>query len=364
MEYLAWFVLIFTGLQLLVALVNLLYATVWNQDNKEEFPGLVSVLIPARNEEENIAALLDDLQVQSYRKIEIIVFDDQSTDKTADIVLQKSNSDKRIKLIRSSALPQGWLGKNYACHNLSKAAVGKYFLFLDADVRIDQHVIGTAVKKLKTSGSSLLSVFPQQIMLSAGEMAVVPLMNYILLTLLVLPLVRYSGFSAISAANGQFMLFDASVYKKILPHKVFKAEKVEDIKIARMLKRQKYKISCLIAQNGIRCRMYHSYAETIQGFSKNMVMFFGNSYIAAFLFWLVTTFGFVPFIYTGSVNALLIFVTMIMMTRILVSYASGQSTGVNLCLIIPQQINMVIILIRSIHAKLFGELEWKGRKIK
>lgn len=363
MEYLAWFVLIFTGLQLVVALVNLLFASVWTEDNEDDFPELVSVLIPARNEEENIAALLDDLKKQSYRKIEIIVFDDQSTDNTAAIVQEKGDSDRRIKLIRSSALPQGWLGKNFACHNLSKAAVGKYFLFLDADVRLDQHVIGTAVKRLKTSSSSLLSVFPQQLMHSVGEKAVVPLMNYILLTLLVLPLVRYSTFRAISAANGQFMLFDAIVYKKILPHKLFKAEKVEDIKIARMLKRRKYKISCLIAKNGIRCRMYRSYAETIQGFSKNMVMFFGNSYIAAFLFWLITTFGFVPFICVGSVTGLVIFIGMVLLTRVLVSMAGGQSVKDNLLLFIPQQINMMVILVRSVRSTLSGELEWKGRKI-
>src|SRR5512140_362775 len=123
MIYLAYFVLGFTALQLLTSLVNLLFLEKPAKRFLQNY-SLVSVLIPARNEEENIRNILQDLLLQDYKNIEIIVFDDQSEDTTADIVKEFERKDPRITLISSHALPEGWLGKNFACHNLSQAAKG------------------------------------------------------------------------------------------------------------------------------------------------------------------------------------------------------------------------------------------------
>jgi len=134
MVYIAYIILVFTVIQLLVALANLCFET--NLPKTDYVPDvLVSVLIPARNEEENIGTLLDDLINQEYRNIEVVVFNDQSEDRTAEIVTEYTIRDKRISLLNSGGLPEGWLGKNFACHSLSGKAHGKYMLFLDADVR-------------------------------------------------------------------------------------------------------------------------------------------------------------------------------------------------------------------------------------
>ena len=136
----AYFIFGFTLLQLLIVTVNLIFKEKINH-LESDFNGLVSVLIPVRNEELNIGNLLSDLQKQDYPNIEIIVFDDQSTDNTSEIVKQFMESDNRIKLIRSMELPSGWLGKNYACHEMSKHAKGNYLLFLDADVSLKRRII-------------------------------------------------------------------------------------------------------------------------------------------------------------------------------------------------------------------------------
>jgi cellulose synthase/poly-beta-1,6-N-acetylglucosamine synthase-like glycosyltransferase len=146
-----------------------------------DFNHLVSVLIPARNEEKNIAKLLNDLLDHDYKNIEILVFNDQSTDKTAEIVTGFSQKDSRVKLINSDGLPEGWLGKNHACHSLSKLAKGKYLLFLDSDVRIGNGIIRQTCTFSDKHKLGLLSIFPRQIMVSAGEKAAVPLMHFILL---------------------------------------------------------------------------------------------------------------------------------------------------------------------------------------
>jgi cellulose synthase/poly-beta-1,6-N-acetylglucosamine synthase-like glycosyltransferase len=177
--FLAYIVFAFTLVQLLVALVNLLFET--NLPGSDNFSNdLVSVLIPARNEENNISNILDDLINQDYVNIEVIVFNDQSDDKTAEIVTEYTIRDSRIRLVNSAGLPDGWVGKNFACHSLSQKASGKYLLFLDADVRIGHNLMGYAVSFSKKHDLGLISIFPKQIIKTAGERITVANMNYIL----------------------------------------------------------------------------------------------------------------------------------------------------------------------------------------
>ena len=135
MQYLAYISFAFVLLQLINVLLNF----VFNQklhSSSIELDEMISILIPARNEEQNIGFLLDDLSKCGCEKLEIIVCNDQSTDNTVNIINQYSKNDNRIKLYQSAELPDKWLGKNHACYQLAQKAKGRYFLFLDADVRI------------------------------------------------------------------------------------------------------------------------------------------------------------------------------------------------------------------------------------
>ncbi|MBN2570753.1 MAG: glycosyltransferase family 2 protein, partial [Ignavibacteriales bacterium] len=225
MIYITYFILIFAGIQFFVALSNIIFSLVLKKRITLEKP-FISVLIPARNEEENITDLLNDLLEQDYENIEIIIFNDESTDNTERIVKDYMKKDTRIKLINSDGLPGGWVGKNYACNSLAKNANGGYFLFLDADVRVGKNLIDSVLSHIQKYKLSLLSIFPKQIMLTRAEKIVVPLMNFILLSLLPLRLVRKSKFSSLAAANGQFMFFDSECYRKLEPHKKFRNSKV------------------------------------------------------------------------------------------------------------------------------------------
>ncbi len=361
MEYLAYIVAGFTIVQLLISLFNLIF----NQklSKPTELNDLVSVIIPARDEENNINHILSDLQMQDYHNIEVIVFNDQSTDKTADIVEQYAKKDPRIKLLSSSGLPANWLGKNYACHIGSQHARGLYYLFLDADVRISNDLIIRTAYFLEKEKLGLLSIFPKQTMRTFGEYLTIPIMNYILLTLLPLKMVRKSNFASISAANGQFMLFNADIYQKYKPHEIMKNQKVEDIEIARYLKKQQIKIACLASNSDVSCRMYNNYRDAVTGFSKNVTTFFGNSTVLALLFWLVTTFGSIPVFLVYKIKGLLIYTIFVIITRLFVSLASNQSIILNILFHIPQQITVGYIILRSIQNKYYRKYKWKGRNI-
>jgi glycosyltransferase involved in cell wall biosynthesis len=172
----------------------------------------VSILIPARNEAEDIIPLLASIHQQDYQNYEVLILDDNSTDDTYKICAVFCAKHPRFKLIKGRALPAGWLGKNYACHQLAQHATGDFYLFLDADEQVQNGLINSAVHRMKLRGLSLLSLFTNQTMRSVGEEMVVPLMHYILLNLLPLRLVYLLKTAALSAASGQFMLFDAAGY--------------------------------------------------------------------------------------------------------------------------------------------------------
>ncbi len=356
------FILFFAVLQLVVAVSNLIFRQPLPKNRVHSNP-LVSVLIPARNEGKNIGNLLTDLIRQNYSNLEILVFDDQSTDNTAQIVTDFVKKDTRIQLIKSTGLPNGWLGKNFACSSLATKATGNFYLFLDADVRIRGSIIEKTISFSKKHNLGLLSIFPQQIMKSTGEYVTVPNMNFILLSLLPLVLVRKSRFSSLSTANGQFMLFSAEAYRHIKPHEVLKQEKVEDIKTARLFKKEKIKIASLSGIEEISCRMYNGFTEAINGFSKNVIQFFGGSAFLAIFFWLITTWGFLVIIFTFPGFIFWSYLGILVLTRLFVSLASKQSSFRNIILLVPQQMALGIIIYSAIINLLKKQLEWKGRNI-
>jgi glycosyltransferase involved in cell wall biosynthesis len=358
----AYIILAFTAMQLIVALMNLLPGASLPKkaDSSSE---LVSVLIPARNEEKNIGNILQDLIGQEFENIEIIVFDDQSEDNTRTIVEGFSYSDKRIRLVSSPGLPEGWLGKNHACHSLSEYAKGKYLLFLDADVRIKNNTIGKTVAFAKKEGLSLISIFPKQVIVSIGEKITVPNMNYILLSLLPLVFVRRSKFTSLSAANGQFMFFSADDYHSIKPHRLLKGNKVEDIAISKYLKEKDHKIACLAGDDNINCRMYTGFSDAAEGFSKNVIAFFGNSFLFAVMFWLITTFGFLVPLFFLSKDLFVGYLIAYLLTRVFISIASYQNIIENLGFIIPLQYSMGIFIYKAFINKFYKKFQWKGRNI-
>ncbi len=362
MIYIAWFIFFFTILQMLIAFVNLISRPrLMNLPSPSE--GLVSVLIPVRNEEHTIHNVLNDLIHQEYKNIEILVFDDESEDDSAAIINEIIRHDSRIRLISSTGLPNGWLGKMHACHVLSQQAKGEYYLFLDSDVRIKKNAISKAVGYMQKHSPGLLSVFPQQVMKTPGEWLAVPIMNYILLSLLPLILVRFSRFPSLSAANGQFMLFQASLYQTFLPHEKTKMNLVEDIAISRLYKRNRIRVTCLVGDETIQCRMYTGFLAAVHGFSKNIIVFFGNSFLLALFFWLTTTMGFAVVLSFLPLNIFILYLIVYFLIRVMVSLISRQNILLNIICIIPHQIAIGIFITQAIINTLSNKYLWKGRYI-
>ena len=364
MTTLAYIVVGFGILRLVIATLNLLLQERLPQPRGRESLPSLSVLIPARNEANNIEALLSDLtHVKSGCLIEIIVCDDASEDSTAELVETWMQRDSRIRLIYSSGPPSGWLGKNHACHLLSREARGEYLLFLDADVRLNPAFIERALSYATTHRLGLLSLFPRQRMQTWAERVSVPNMHLILLSLLLLPSVRRVGFSSLSAANGQCMLFNGAVYRVLQPHDRFRHSRAEDIAIAREFKRKGYRISCMSSTKLIECRMYDSLSAAIEGFAKNITLMLGGSYILALLYWSLTSMGWLA-VWLGRAELLLPYLLTELAIRVFVSICSNQSIVYNIILAPAQQLLLGLFIIKSwVNSRRKLGFTWKGRSI-
>ncbi len=356
--------IVFVGIELIVSLSNLLlYSPFSKKGNGTQSDRLVSVLIPARDEQENIGKLLNDLALQSYINYEVVVYDDMSRDCTPQIVEEFRSKIANLKLIKGGELPIGWLGKNFACFSLSKEAKGDYLLFLDADVRVGSNMLERVINYHQKRKLNLLSIFPVQIMKSVGERLTVPLMNQILLSLLPLPLVRISSRPSLSAANGQFMLFDKVSYFELNPHFELRVSRVEDIDCARLFKKRGRSVACLPGSRDIECRMYSGLRSATDGFSKNIVRMFGNSPLAASLYWGLSISAIVVPVSAPSKEGVALLVLLQLMVIITISALSRQNIVLNIISFVPRQFILGYIIFKSVINSKRGNLIWKGRNI-
>ena len=328
------------------------------------YSDLVSILIPARNEQDNILSLLETIHQQDYNTYEVIILDDDSSDDTYNICAAFAAEHPKFKVIKGQPLPNGWIGKNYACHQLAKQANGRYLLFLDADETVSKNLINSAVHRMHLRGLGLLSLFTNQEMKTLGELAVVPLMHYVLINLLPLRLILLVKKQAsVAAASGQFMLFDAPVYHNYQWHKVVRDKVVEDVEIMKAIKAHGYNGEGLLANGMISCRMYTGYAEALNGFSKNFMAAFNYS-IPMFVIYLTLIIGGpLLILYTGSLQLSIFMIGLIMLSRVMISFLSGQNVLLNLLLHPLQMLSLLIIGVKSIQKHVTKTTEWKGRKV-
>jgi len=329
----------------------------------KHYHDLVSILIPARNEEENIILLLESIRRQDYENFEVIVYDDDSSDRTYAVCASFAKMDTRVRVIKGGALPPEWLGKNHACHQLAKKAKGSYFLFLDADERVGHGLINSAVHRMKLYNLSLLSLFANQDMLTPGEKVTVPLLHYLLLNLLPIRLVFLTKSPLIATACGQFMLFDADTYREFKWHSLVKDKIVEDAELMRQVKSQGCRGEVLLANGMLHCRMYSHYQQAISGFSKNALGAFNDSITGLLIYILLMIGG--PMIVLMTLNPSLVFfmASLIALSRVMISLASGQSVFYNLLLHPVQMFNLTLIAFLSIQKSLTRTNTWKGRAI-
>lgn len=360
---LIYFIFFFLILRFTVTLFNFI-SNPKLTSSPREYDDLVSILIPARDEEKNIQNLLESIRDQDYQNYQVIVLDDSSSDDTFNICENFAVLDRRFSVIRGKELTKEWLGKNYACYQLAEEAKGRFLIFLDADETVADGLINNTVHRMKFYRLDLLSLFTNQVMVSLGERMIVPLMHYILLNLLPLRLVRLSKSPAFSAASGQFMMFNADNYREYQWHEQVKMKVVEDIEIMRSVKAAGLRGEALLANGYVFCRMYTSFIEAFRGFSKNLLAGFNNNVPGLFFYLLLVILGPFAIAYILSAELLFFALALIILSRVMISLMSGQSVWLNVLLHPLQLLSMLFIAVVSVKKYFTKTIVWKGRPIK
>jgi len=252
---------------------------------------LVSVLIPARNEEENIENCLRSLRMQDYANFEIIVLDDNSEDRTAELVERMAAKDDRIRLIKGQPLAQGWAGKPFACYQLAEKAKGSWLLFIDADTTHAPHMLRSTMAIALELKPSMLSGFPRQMAESLSEKIAMPVLYLVIMSLMPLWWVHRSKGHKPSLTIGQFILFSREGYWRMDGHMVVKDRILEDVWLGVETVRHGGRHIAIDLSTVFYCRMYRNVGKMWEGFVK----------------WMYSVAGLSPFALAGLVAAGIVF---------------------------------------------------------
>jgi len=344
---------------------------------------LISVLVPARDEEQSIERCVRSLVAQTYERLEILVLDDHSSDTTAAIVQRiiselPLQQQGRLRLLQGDELPLGWGGKNFACHQLAQHAHGDYLFFTDADTIHDPKMVVSVLDYMQDQSVSLLTAQPTYELNSLGERLVVPLLTFTILTLLPVALIPVRPEPSLATGNGQLLCFERSAYTSTGGHESVKNRILEDVLLARAVKAAGFRMVFVDAQDLVRCRMYRSFAEIWSGFSKNLFAFYNYALPFALIGILLNALLFIvppllilaaPFIHLSPATllyAMSAYVLAVLMRVLLTLRFTHVQQGrmLLLCFLHPLSIALeCLILLNSIrwHYRKEGTM-WKGRR--
>lgn len=231
---------------------------------------LVSVIIPARNEQGNIGPCLDHVLAQTYQTFEVIVLDDRSDDATRQEAATRQATDDRVRIESGVERPEGWMGKVWACHNAQQKARGDILLFIDADVRLEPEAIRQAAHYLTEKKLGALSVFGMLTMVSFWEWVVQPVVGGLILQNNDPAEVNDPAKPEKVMANGQFIMATRDAYDAVGGHESIRGEILDDVGFARRCKTESVPYHMVYGRELFGCRMYKSLSEIWEGWTKNL----------------------------------------------------------------------------------------------
>ena len=283
----AMFIVLFLLFGLITALVNSLTVRRFDQYPRTNRTPRVSVLVPARNEERNIEACVTSLLEQDYPDFEVIVLDDHSTDNTLSILARVASQDNHLQIMEGRPLPNGWLGKHWACHQLDRAATGELILFVDADTRHTPDMLLDSVSALLAERADLVTAFPREEVVTWGERLLVPVIGFGIFTFIPIRLVQRLRLAALSVTIGQFMLFRRAAYDAVGGYEAVRVEIVDDMVLGRRIISSGLEWRLLDGTRHVSCRMYRGFWEAVGGFSKSLFAVFDYRILPYFIGWLL-----------------------------------------------------------------------------
>lgn len=240
---------------------------------------LVSVIIPARNEAAAIERTVRAMLAQTYSPLEVLVVDDRSEDATGSILEAMAREDARLRVVAGSEPPAGWLGKPWALQQGSRAARGEILLFVDADILYEPPAVAAAVAHVQRSGAAMVALAPHLIMGSVAERVAMPMLAMALYVFIPTWLSNRTTFARLGIGGGTGNMIRRSDYEAAGGHETLRDAVVDDVGMARLLRRHRCRTVVVRAGELVSVRMYEGGRAIVEGFTKNSFAVFGRSYI-------------------------------------------------------------------------------------
>ena len=323
----------------------------------------VSVLVPARNEEDNLRALLPTLLSQQGVDLEVVVVDDASEDGTWDVL--QAHAEARLVAVRGSGPPEGWVGKVHALYQATRRATGDVFVFLDADAQLrDPEALARLVGRWTDNGGDGTALTGLPRYLDRGAPALLTsLVPFAVLAALPIPLVHRVQSPGLSALNGQIWVLGAADYRRLKPHEENRGEVLEDVMIGRFLKREGVRLHFEGLGGEVAVRMYRTFTEAWQGFRKNAYLLAGGGPVAFALFFALYTLSWVvpSVLWLGGTGGLVALETL-MLIKLIVDRAGRFPLWVSLLAPVTLALGALLQL-DSAWAHARGTVAWKGRAV-
>ena len=335
----------------------------------------VGVIIPARNEAENIEECLASLTKSKYPNFEIIVVDDRSEDGTAELARTvPPGNAKRLVVIDGEALPEGWLGKPWACQQGARATSAELLVFADADTTHGDRLLSRSITELQNEDADLLNVLGFQVMESFWERLVLP--QIFLAVVFRHPDLERSARSSQwqdGVANGQFMLMPRTSYEAIGGHESVRDRVLEDLALAQTVKRHGRTFVIRMAMDDLTTRMYHSLGGLIAGWSRliqmgstqgqPLVSSFGVVAVATFCFWIVPPLMLLSALLGFGGETLLIWSALVCSLSVGIHAAFLHFLGAPAYYAVFYPLGSFVVLYIMIRSKVrASDVEWKGRR--
>jgi cellulose synthase/poly-beta-1,6-N-acetylglucosamine synthase-like glycosyltransferase len=352
--------LLLSAIPLVFTLLNAVSIRVIKRKDAQEITSGVSILIPMRNEENNAHGVISAILKSKFLKnSEILVLDDQSSDQTSEILQQYPG----IKTLTGTELPAGWLGKNFACHQLVAHSSGDYLVFLDADVRLSPLAISAAITTMERLEWQFISPYPRQIAQSFFERLIQPLLQWSWLSSVPLRFAERATFASMVIANGQFLIVKRAAYLAVDGHKTIRHEVLDDLELARLLVKSGYRGGVAEGSAIADCRMYENRTDLFNGYSKSLWRAFGSPFgaLASALFLFAT--GVLPLLLalSGFRRAWIAYFLLVLSRY--VAAARTRSTPSSALLHPFAVLTLIYLIVRSWYLKSRGQLLWRGRSV-
>lgn len=357
MDYL---LLIPSSFILLISLINFL--TIRTPDKTSQIQESISVLVPLRNEANNVGELVASLRDQeNLTQVEFLLLDDNSEDDTLALLQQHVSGLSKFQILGGTTLPQGWIGKTWALQQLFERASGEIIVSVDADVRLVPDAISRAVTLLKDAQLDFLSPYPSQLAHSWSERLIQPLLQWSWMSTVILRIAEKSSISSMVVANGQFFVVRRTALAQVSGYKSVSNNVLDDVELARALVKQGshgcVANGALIAST----RMYSSWGEIQAGYGKSLHAAFGSVFGSALAITFLFLTGIAPLIagITGSYVAWYAYAA-VTLTRAMSSIKTGKN-GVDAFL---HPISSALLIYLIIYSWLMrGQVQWKGRTL-